>query len=732
LLALVLGLGIRAAYLPEVIHAPDFTAPILDPQLNDYWARALVSGDWNPPDFAEDPCIRTAPYGRPPGYPHLLATIYWLTGEGYLAPRVVQMLAGLINVFLAYRLALALFGATEGALAALLMATYWAFVYFEGELNDPVFTVFLGLTSALCLVRWAREGKSRWAFAAGAILGAFALFRPNVLLVVAVLAVWLARRACRRGRALRPAALAVSLFVGGAALVIAPAIIRNYLVSKELILISSYGGVNAYIGNNRESDGTSAEIPDLMEIVGMRSWDCFSYPALVRRLSRNLSYPRPTFSGVSRYFYGRAWDFVSENPVAAVKLALRKTLLFWGPAEISDSKVIHEERVHSRILRHLPGFPLALSLFVLGLVVCLVEARRPLTPDAEASWSRGGVALLTVGILAYFLSVLPFFMAGRYRVPVIPFLLVVGAYGGGRLVRWAGARRYAATAALGAVWIVAYAVASLPLVPYTADRSMWHLRRAQAYSASGDRARAQDELYQALEANPHLAEAHLLLGYMLAESGDAEGAMHRYRQAIEAEVKYALAYNNLGYELARAGSLEEAERNYVEALRLDPYFTLAHNNLGNLLTGMGRLDEAEAHYRAVLEADPEDRFAHYNLANLWLRRGERDAAAAEFVRAVANSPRDPDVLNDYGLFLAGGGHYEEAMRYYREALRIDPTHVKAHFNLGNVLGETGRFDGAMEQLGKAIELDPAFEPAIKNMEIVKEAKRQALQNRAPD
>jgi len=101
---LALGLALRLTYLSSNVHAPDFNSPVLDPQLNDYWARALVTGDWTPPPHAEDPEIRTTPYGRPPGYPWLLAVMYWISDGSYLVPRLVQVCIGLVNILLVFLL----------------------------------------------------------------------------------------------------------------------------------------------------------------------------------------------------------------------------------------------------------------------------------------------------------------------------------------------------------------------------------------------------------------------------------------------------------------------------------------------------------------------------------------------------------------------------------------------------------------------------------------------------
>ena len=85
---LLVGLALRLAYLQEIRHDPDFCHPALDPQFNDYWARAMVTGDWTPPIGYPDPMIRTTPHGRPPGYPYFLAFIYLVFGTSYLTPRL--------------------------------------------------------------------------------------------------------------------------------------------------------------------------------------------------------------------------------------------------------------------------------------------------------------------------------------------------------------------------------------------------------------------------------------------------------------------------------------------------------------------------------------------------------------------------------------------------------------------------------------------------------------------
>lgn len=722
--ALVVGALLRLGYLAVLMQAPDFAAPVLDPQFNDYWARAIVTGDWTPPAHAADPRVRATPYGRPPGYPYALAAVYAAAGLDYLAPRLVQMALGLVNIVLAWWLARRLFGGGAAAVTGLGMAVYWPFIYFEGELNGPVFVTMLALLFALALVQWLWRPRFWWAGAAGLALGALALFRPNALLLWPAVLLWLGWLVWRGHHGARRAAAAALVLTVGWLLGVAPVIVRNYAVSGEFVFISCYGGINAYIGNNPESTGDSAELPQLTALTGMEGWNCFNYPRLVERLAARRG-EAPSFSATSEYFYGRALDFVVSQPLDAARLTLRKALLFWGPATVSDSKEVALERASRPPLPWLPGFPVAAAFGMLGFALCVWRGQHlsvPLFPSfPRAAWECiAGAGLLFLCVFSYFLSVLPFFVAERYRIPVAALLIPLGGYGAaalfallkrrqyGRLVRW-----FSVAAAL-LVWF------HLPWAPYTPDTSRWHLHHALAWAQQGDRAAARAELERAIAAGPDNSAAHLRLGYLLAAEGDRQGARHHYRAAVRTNPDSALAHNNLGYELAQAGRLNEAEDAYRAALEISPDFALAQNNLGNLLLDRGRAADAERVFRGLTQTHPDDPHAWYNLGNALRVQGRLAAAVSAYERALQRTPGNPDVHNNLGLTLSLLGRYEEAIARLRRAIELAPGHAKAHFNLGNAYGQTGQLDHAAHHLGKALDLAPDFSAARENLDQVNE------------
>ena len=739
-LVLLAGLLLRAGYLASIWHAPDFASPVLDPQLNDYWARAIVTGDWSPPAHADDPEIRTTPYGRPPGYPYFLAAVYRFLGLNYGAPRIAQTFLGLVNLLLLYFLGKAWFGRRAGLAAAALGAVFWPFIYFEGELNSPVLEVFLYLAMAGALWKWFTSGRWDWALFAGMLLGLHALVRPNVLLPGVLAAAWMAWAAWASrsappvvglcpgkaggvgtdehglaqtstdgskpagdGAWLRHAVSHAAVFLLAAVAVISPALVRNWRVAHEFVLISYYGGVNAYIGNNPNSTGDSPKMADLRELAGQAEWNCFNYPQLVRGLAEKQGLPDASFSGASSWFYRRTLDFWATDPLSALSLTARKAALFWGPEEVSDSKVVAVERDRSALLRWLPGFPALLALALLWLILVserkggpgasgtprfgtrdsmalfaallLMLAGAPIAVMLAVMWAviarawlgesnifpapttdlrlapvpgsppskgdlggcgvvpyllfpekspfEGGfrgmcaVSLAVTLILGHFLSVLPFFIAGRYRVPVTPFLILFGAAAIARIAHWIvtpGQRRRALIGATAGIAL--YGAACIPVATYTPSLSTWHYHSGVALADAGKPGPAADEFRAALHLDQQNAAAWLRLGYARAASGDAAGAMDAYTNAVIVAPDNALAHNNLGWELQKAGQADNARKEYERALAVEPRLEIAAINLCNLLVQAGERDKAVAVYEQLLQKNPKAMQARKNLEEL--------------------------------------------------------------------------------------------------------------------
>ncbi len=617
---LLLAAGLRGLYLAELVRNPLFGDPGVDALYHDYWAHALVTGDWTPPPGFEDPQIRTTPFLRPPGYPYFLSLVYrvascsrWTAERRYAVAAVVQMALGLASCAVGFAFARRWFGGAVALVFAAFLGTYWIFIYYEGELVEPVLLVLLLLLLVHALSGWAASVTLPRALLAGVLLGLTALVRPNILLFVvpaAAWACWITRRArpSRRGRF----GVAVLGLAAGAAIAIAPATVRNWVVARDFVLISANGGVNLWIGNNERANGRFVTPPGLE-----RFDDCFRYPELVRNLEVQSGRPM-RYSDVARHYARLAIDYVKSHPGRALRLAGQKLLLFWGPVEVHHNVVEWGERRNSLVLWNTPlSFPTVLALAIVGTAMFfLLPAMAPAAPaDAAPRRQQAQVVVLVLLLVAtWCVSFLPFFVVAQYRAPVVALLLLPAAMAVVRIVVLARAGRVRSVAISAAACAVLAGLASVNKTGYKPDLAKWHFDRGTAYQRKGRADDAMREYAEAVRVGPTYVDARLALADALMGSGRSAEAVEHYEAAIRARRDNCGAYISLGIALRDQGRIEDAGRAYEHAARCAPDSLEARINLGVVLQELGRLDDAIRVYRDALRINPDSGMAWYNLA----------------------------------------------------------------------------------------------------------------------
>ena len=666
---LVVGALLRWGYLAELRHAPDLAHPPVDAGFTLYWATGLATGDWTlPPDArGRDPGVGERAYLRPPGYPFVLAGLHRLTGGDPLAIRALQMLAGLLNAALAWLLGRLLLGPAVGLVWAALMACQWTFVLFEGTLQDAWLLVTLLLALMLLLHSFAVTPSAPRAAAAAATAGLVALVRPNMLVVLPLLAVWGWWVTVRHQRQPRLPALAAA--AAALTLVLAPSTLRNLLVEGRWVPVSANGGLTLYVGNNDAATGVSSS-----EVAGLgRFATVWEVPEVVARLEREVG-RELTFTDASRELGRRAQEWIQANPRRFAALTLRRAALFWGPHEVAHNHAVAAERNHSSLLRRLPtGFSVALAGALVGLLALLVGHRGR---GVQEGWNlptpaRATLVAALLFVLAWSASFLPFFVASLYRVPVIPFLLLGCAVLAVHVARLAR-RRPVAAAAWVAVAVGTWLVARTPLVEVGSDLPKWHTQRGLAWAWQGRPDRAEGELRAALAAEPRSAPAHTALGALLFNSGRTTEAEDHFRAALTSVPSDPVALFNLGLALAGRGAWTEAREAFDRVTASEPTNAEAAANLGVSLERLGHRAEAADAYRRALTVDPDHRVATNNLAWLLstapepeLRDGRQAVRLAE--RQAAADPL-PAVLDTLAAAYAEEGRFVDAVATAERAL----------------------------------------------------------------
>jgi tetratricopeptide (TPR) repeat protein len=660
----VLFLGawlLRFAYVLHLQASPLADVPMLDELYHVEWAKALAAGDW----------IGSAVFFRAPLYPYLLGVVFRFSEGSLFAARVVQSVYGALTPVVVYLIARRLTPPRCAFAAGAVAAAYPFFLYFDNELLIVSLIVLLDSLALLFLLRAdERPTWGRWAMA-GAVLGLSAVARPNVLVFVPFIFLWAwwseARRAAAGGDSERCAgsrttpivcsppwrAAALRFLVLGAAVaaVVAPVTLRNFLVERDSVLIASQGGVNFYIGNNPWADGIAAVVPELGE-----AWEYEDAVLLAQEDAGRELAP----SEVSAWWYARGRAFIRDRPGAAARLYLKKLVLFWNRFELANNKDVYYFGAYSPLFRSLSwlSFGLVAPLGLVGMVVL---------------FRRRECALLSVFVLSYMGSVLLFFVNARFRLPVVPALIVLAVAGAAWVLERIRQRQWRrltpALALLAALLVFSNAD---PYGTHVGDRAQTHNTIGLAHASRGRYEDAVRSYGLALELSPGYAGAMNNMGRALEEKGRTSEAETMYRRAAAADTTLATAPNNLGVLALRRGDAGAAREAFLEAVARDPRLPEARVNLGALHFREGRLEDAEREMEAAVALRPSFAEAWNALGRVYEESDEPAKAIAAYSRAVAIEPGFADAHNNLAIVLARTGQYDEALMELDEALRLRP------------------------------------------------------------
>jgi len=393
---LLFSLLLGAAAVAEFRHSPFNNLPVLDEQSYVDWGREIAAGE----------VLGAKVFYQDPLYPYFLGLVFRLAGPRLLLVRLLQVLMGTISVGLVFLAAKRLLGEPTGLLAALLLALTGPLYFFELLLLKASLVILLSSASILLGVRAAErpDAKADW-IGLGLTLGLLCLLRGNFLALIPPLLVWAALDAAG---SMRDRLRRAVLLAAGAALVILPVTARNYAVGGELVLTTSQGGANFYIGNNPTAPGYYGVIPFVRPEPRYEAAD-FQAEAQ-RRAGRRL-----TPSQVSGFWFRQGFAWIAANPGDACLLYLHKARLLIHQFEIPDNYSFTLTRDY---------FAPALKLPFLGIGLLW----GPALVGAAWLWRRDRRSRYPLLFaLLYAGAIVPFFIVDRYRSPLLAPLALFAA-----------------------------------------------------------------------------------------------------------------------------------------------------------------------------------------------------------------------------------------------------------------------------------------------------------------
>lgn len=355
-------------------------------------------------------------------------------------------------------------------------------------------------------------------------------------------------------------------------------------MSHQFALLSSQGGLNFYIGNNPSATGQYVSIPGVRSNIEGQSEDTRHVAA------EALGHPAND-SEASAYFYGRAFQWIRANPWSSARLFLKKILLVfnWQHQWLDYSYPYYAHDVDSPLRALVAGPWLIVPAGLAGLLILVLSA-------------EGSFVIWAAFVPAYALAVAIFFVAERYRLPLLVALCVpAGAF----VDRLIGIRTQTATAR-------AVAAGSLAVACLIA---FWpfHLETGQF-------------------------EERLRLSKVLMNRGDFDGAARELENARALRPSDLVTEFNLGVALLSAGRASEGVEHMTHAVNSGVDLPGARYALAGAVLASGDRQRAAELVRGFSPGADDGADSCYHVALLAISAGEPDVARRFLTRALQLRP----------------------------------------------------------------------------------------------
>ncbi len=141
---------------------------------------------------------------------------------------------------------------------------------------------------------------------------------------------------------------------------------------------------------------------------------------------------------------------------------------------------------------------------------------------------------------------------------------------------------------------------------------------------------AETSARKALEINPGLPRAHLLLGEIALARGRWPDAIAEFEHERDLDPLNGTVYERLGDTYIRAGDFDRAQQALDRAVLLEPTVNIPFILLGKVLLKQQNGMMAKMYLEHALEMDPKNYMAHYLLGQAYRALGRTEDAAREY------------------------------------------------------------------------------------------------------
>ena len=638
-------------------------------------------------------------YFLSPLYIYFLALLLGI-GQSFTFVRLVQIVLGTTAVVCVFITANEWFGRRAAWIAAALATLTGVFTFYESLILQTALDPILTAAALACVTLGLTREQRRWYALGGFIFGIQVCNRPNVALPALAIALLLA--VTRR----RQAAAAFSI---AAALALVPVSVRNIVVAGYWSPVTaSHGGLNFYIGNNADADGSYRAVDGVTPDLKGQQDD-------TRRVAERAAGRPLDDAAVSAYFYGLGWRWIREQPLAAAALFARKIALVFSAKYLwlNYSYPFFASDEHT-LLRAMVVGPWLLT--PLGLVGCFgfVSRSSPVSRSALLIWASF--------IPIYTIAVAVFYVSDRYQLPIlVPLCVGAGAALDG-LAAAAAERRWRSFI------VPAVAVAALLIVvnrPLAYDEGVGEerTRMAERLITLGRLDEAERWADRAVAATRQPGVVHFRLGQRLVVASHTDAAIAHFQQALAADPDQPVVEYALGETLLEAERARDAITPLRRAIEAGVHADEAGIDLVRALGAAGERDEAIRVLEKLAEVPAADAGRSVALATLAVQLQQPRLAEMLSRAALAARPGFAAAHAQLGASFNLSGRFSDARRELEEAIRLDPRDAASHVGLAVAEANLGRLPEARAHIDAALRLDPGSAQANRVRQAIEHSSR---------
>lgn len=699
---IVIGVAIliRLIYLIELSNHPGFTVPMVDEKWHWLWASEIIEKSF----WGE------GAYFRAPFYPYFLAFLSFITGSSIFWSKFLQLLLCGGTAYFIFKLAAYLFNQRVALVAGIIYALYGTLLYYEVMFLIPVLFVFFLTWGMYRLIVFRESHSIKTWLVTGIIFGLAAISRPNILIVMPVLAIWLFfitdKTLSISNRIKRP----FFVFIG-VVLMIIPVTIRNVIVTDEFTLLSTQGGVNFYIGNNPVANGLSMAMPEV-DLNESLSWDQF-IPATLSAAQKEKGMAL-TEAEASSFWTAKTVDFIINNPGKFIELTWKKSVYLMSGFENSDNSDIYYERGKSYLYSALLWnyglrfpFGLLFPLFIVGVFLIRKDYKKLLP--------------LYLFILAYIPTIVLFLVTARHRLPLIPFLIIIAAAGIIKAVELLKQKDKQSLYIAGIILVISLLLFNREYyLEGGSNKFQIHFNAGMKFDNLKDYSTAEQEYLKADKYFPYSASLVTNLGYSQFMQRKFNEAENSYSRALKIDPNFYRAYNNLGLIMYEKNFNDSAiilynlaAKNFDNELADKEELGLIYINLAEAYEKTEQFEFSDQSYRYAIESAPLMVEAYFKGAAFFARRGMYEVTDSLFTRGRKVGDLNANDYFNWGLSYVQRQNYPAAFQALRRSIFRDTTLYQAYYLMAvSHLRAESPLDTVDYYIDRSLHFNPQYQPAI--------------------